>query len=437
MTTTLMMMMKNKQVGFSKKQNDILLEVFKGEYDMIFADGAIRSGKTMILLIAFVLWAMSTYNETDLIIAGKTVGAANRNLIRPLRRIQYMRNNFNIKYTANKGYMEINRGDVTNYFYIFGGNNEKSQDVVQGGTMGGAFLDEVTLMPRSFVDQVMARCSLEDALILFSSNPEDPNHWYKKDFIDNAKGLNAYYKHFVMDDNPSLSERVKNRYKRQYTGVFYDRYVLGKWTKAEGIIYRTFVDNKEKFIFDEIPEDWKLDFVRLGVDFGGTESATAFVAYGCFNGFRELVILDDYRLDGDYNTHDLGKAYQEFEAKIYNEFKLWMTTRADSAEQVLIRSLRDYAQHSSIKNAKKGAIFGRIKFTNSMIDLNHFWVRRRANNVIDALDNAIWSDKQPDTRLDDKTTARWIDFLDAMEYSYEEDMKRFMRIVSLLKYEVV
>ena len=114
-----------------------------------------------------------------------------------------------------------------------------------------------------------------------------------------------------------------------------------------------------------------------------------------------------------------------------------MTTRADSAEQVLIRSLRDYAQHSSIKNAKKGAIFGRIKFTNSMIDLNHFWVRRRANNVIDALDNAIWSDKQPDTRLDDKTTARWIDFLDAMEYSYEEDMKRFMRIVSLLKYEVV
>ena len=420
-------------MAFSKKQESILQAVFSGDYDAIIADGAIRSGKTVILLIAFILWSMDTYNEINLIIAGKTVGAVQRNLIKPLKRIKYMTDNFKINYSSSKGYMTVTRGQKTNYYYVFGGVNEKSQDVVQGGTMGGAFLDEVALMPRSFVEQCIGRCSMEEALLFFSCNPEHPTHWFKQEWIDKALKKRTYYSHFVMDDNPSLSERVKDRYKRQYSGIFYDRYVRGLWTKAEGIIYRQFSDNKSQYVLDKVPDDWKLDFIRIGVDFGGNNSKTAFVAYASYNNFHDLVIIKNHRIEGDYTTEDLGTQYQAFEKDLWDKYGLWLTTRADNAEPILIRSLKTYARYSTIKPAIKSQVFGRIKFTTSMQSMRHFWVLKECNYVIDALDNAVWSEKENNVRLDDKSTAEWIDSLDAMEYSFEEDIKKFMSIVPNLK----
>lgn len=425
---------KNKKpMTFSPKQEEVLDFIFGDEYDAVICDGAIRSGKTMILLIAYILWAMATFNDTDFIIAGKTVGTAQRNLVKPLKRIKYMTDNFNIKYTHTKSIMEISRGKKKNYFYVYGGVNEKSQDVVQGGTMGGVFLDEVALMPRSFVEQCIARCSLDGSKLLFSCNPEHPTHWFKEEWIDKAKEKKALYLHFDMNDNPSLSSKIKNRYQRQYSGVFFQRYVLGLWVKAEGIIYRQFSDNNDKYVLSKIPKDWVLDFVRIGIDFGGTKSKTVFTAYGCFNGFQDLVVLKNRKLDGDYTTDDLGKAYQEFEKELWKKYGLWLTARADNVESVLIRSLKTYAKYSTVKNAIKGEIFGRIKFVNSMIAMGHFWVLKDADLVIDALNNAVWNEKKDSERLDNEDTVKWIDVLDSMEYSFEEDMKKFLSIVPLLK----
>ena len=415
---------KIKPSGFSPKQMEVFKFPYEGDYDALILDGAIRSGKSIAEMLSFVLWAMSNFDQSNFIIASKTVGAAQRNIIKPLRRIKYIRQNFEIKYALTKGFMEVRRGTKVNWFYIYGGVNERSQDVVQGGTMSGAFLDEVALMPRSFVEQCIARCSEEKALLWFNCNPQHPSHWFKKEWIDCAAEKNVKYLHFTMEDNPSLSEKVKARYRRQYKGVFYQRYILGLWVAAEGIIYENFANNTEDYIIDTVPKSWSLDYIDAGVDFGGTESTTSFVLKGIYNGYKDLVILMDDELVGNYTTDDLGQKYREFEKRVHDEYGLWFNCYCDNAEPVLIRSLKNYAVSSTIMKAKKSSIFGRIKFLLTMQNTHHFWCYRRSTHAIAGLSNAVWDSKHPDTRLDNGTSN--IDVCDAMEYSFERDMKKML-----------
>lgn len=415
---------------FSQKQEDILAFPYNDHgYEAVIADGSVRSGKTSVMSIAYILWAMANFNEMNFIIGGRTVGTVQRNVIKPLQRIKYMKTNFRIHYAPTKGYMEIRRGKIVNYFYVFGGINERSQDVVQGGTMAGMFLDEVALMPRSFVEQCIARCSEEDALLWFNCNPEHPEHWFKKEWIDKKEDKKVLYLHFTMDDNPSLSEKVKDRYRRRYSGVFFQRYILGLWTKAEGIIYKSFAENQDKYILDELPHDWKLDYIDVGIDFGGTKSKTKFVLKGVFNNMRDLVILDTYELSGDYTMEELGKAYQDFEAKVKREHKYYFNVYCDNAEPILIRTLKGYAKHSAVKEARKMEVYARIKFTDSMMSLGRFWIYRagsenRCSDLIGSLNSAVWDAKKENERLDDYSFD--VDVLDAMEYSFERDIKKFM-----------
>lgn len=423
--------MSKKKIGFSPKQQAILGFPYNpNNYEAVIADGAIRSGKTIPMAIGFVLWAMANFNESDFIIGSKTVGTAQRNVIRLLQRMNYFKQEFQIKYAVTKGYMEVTRGDRTNYFYIFGGSTERSQDVVQGGTMCGAFLDEVALMPRSFVEQVIARCSDERALLWFNCNPEHPTHWFKQEWIDDAVGKKALYLHFTMEDNPSLSERVKERYRRRYSGVFYQRFILGLWTKAEGIIYKNFADNPSKFrVSKETLETWKLNYVSVGVDFGGSKSKTKFVATGFYNNFKDIVALKSVELPSDHTTEELGLAYQKFEKEIWDEYGMFFNAYADSAEQILIRSLKTYAQYSAIKDAYKGAIYDRIVFTNTLHTMGAFWILEgECNDLEKAMSESVWSEKKENERLDDGSYD--VDVLDAWEYSIEREMKKILYYVT-------
>jgi len=419
---------------FSPKQLEIIKPPYKdaGTYDPIIADGAIRSGKTVAESLAFMLWAMSTFNNANFIIASKTVGAAQRNIIRPLQQVKYMQENFVMKYSVSVGYMTVTRGKRKNYFYVFGGVNERSQDVVQGGTMSGALIDEAALMPKTFVEQCIARCSVENSLLWFNCNPSHPNHWFKKEWIDQAQQKRVKYLHFTMDDNPSLTDRVKQRYINQNTGVFYKRNILGLWVAAEGVIYEDYANHPEQYNIDEVPKSWKLDYIDIGIDFGGTKSTTSFVLKGVYNGMRDLVILSDDELVGDYTTDILGERYRAFEKQVQDEFGYFFNAFCDNAEPVLIRSLKNYATMSAIKNASKTSIFGRIKFTTTMCKTHHFWVRaKKAPHVAQSLSEAVWDDKHADTRLDNGTFN--VDALDAMEYSFENDIKKLMFINSQMQ----
>lgn len=209
------------------------------DYDGIIADGAIRSGKTLCMSLSFVMWAMANFNGMNFGMAGKTIGSFRRNVLSVLW-LTLKSRGYEYHYNRSDNLLTISKGSKTNYFYIFGGKDEGSQDLVQGITLAGFFFDEVALMPESFVNQATARCSVDGSKFWFNCNPEGPAHWFKVSWIDRLDAQNMLYLHFTMDDNLSLSEKIKNRYRNQYSGVFYQRFILGLWVLAEGIIYDMF-----------------------------------------------------------------------------------------------------------------------------------------------------------------------------------------------------
>lgn len=208
------------------------------DYDAIIMDGAIRSGKTSIGFLSFVDDIMRRYNGQMIIVAGKTVKSAVRNIIVPYKAMSYARKRYTINFRVSDNIMMVTRGSVTNYFHVFGGKDERSYELIQGCTAAGAFLDEVALMPRSFVEQALARCSVEGSKLWFNCNPDSPKHWFYEEWILSAAQKNALHLHFELSDNPSLSDAIRSRYEAMYSGVFYDRYIRGLWVVAEGLVYQ-------------------------------------------------------------------------------------------------------------------------------------------------------------------------------------------------------
>lgn len=230
---------------FSMKQLKVLswwqVDGVKDKYDAIIADGSVRSGKTVSMSISFLIWAMENFSDCNFAICGKTVGSCRRNVIKPL--INMMSGRYNIKDKRSENLLTISKDGKTNSFYIFGGKDESSQDLIQGVTLAGILFDEVALMPRSFVEQGLARCSIEGARFWFNCNPDNPNHWFYREWVLKADEKHALRLKFLMDDNLSLSEKVKQRYYSLYQGTFFRRFILGEWVIAEGLVYQEFNDN--------------------------------------------------------------------------------------------------------------------------------------------------------------------------------------------------
>jgi PBSX family phage terminase large subunit len=249
----------------------------------LIAEGAIRAGKSAPMSFSFVCWGMRNFDQQNFILAGKTIGSLRRNVVAPLKRMLLGRGMICIDHRADN-MIEVSYCGHINYFYLFGGKDESSQDLVQGITAAGAYFDEVALQPESFVNQAVGRCSVDGAKLWFNCNPESPYHWFKENWIDRAKELGLYVMHFLMDDNPSLSEATKARYRQLYAAgtVFFKRYILGLWCIAEGAIYDFFSsDPKDGFVVDELPgsfEKW-----RVSVDYG-TANPCVFGLYGFAQG---------------------------------------------------------------------------------------------------------------------------------------------------------
>lgn len=233
----------------SDKQRKILAFPYT-QRDVLICDGAVRSGKTSIMMWAFVDWAMREFDGQRFGICGKTVDSASKNIVVPFISMALAKERYNLRWKRADHVLEITRCGKTNYFEVFGGKDESSFMLIQGRTLAGVLLDEVVLMPESFVNQALARCSVDGSRIWFSCNPGSPQHWFYKNWIEGSTRRNALYLHFNMRDNPALSDSILARYEAMYSGVFYDRYILGKWVLAEGLIYPMFGDS---CIVDEEP----------------------------------------------------------------------------------------------------------------------------------------------------------------------------------------
>lgn len=269
-----MRLMTGAPFRFSPKQRRVLTWWCRDDgCDAVICDGAVRSGKTLALGMGFVLWAQATFRDQQFALCGKTIGGLRRNLLRDLLpRLRAM----GMTCAEHRGdnALTIRFGGRENRFLLFGGRDESSAALIQGSTFAGVLLDEVALMPRSFVEQAMARCSVPGSRLWFSCNPEGPQHWFYREWILRAGERRALYLHFTMDDNPGLTPRVRARYRSSYSGIFYRRFVLGEWTAAEGLVYDFFDRERDCGLPPGPCRRW-----RVSVDYG-TANPCSFGLWG-------------------------------------------------------------------------------------------------------------------------------------------------------------
>lgn len=425
---------------FSRKQKQILTWWTDNspvkDYDGIIADGSIRSGKTLSMSLSFVLWAMNRYNGENFGMAGKTIGSFRRNVLKTLKTMVKARG-YTVDDKRAENLVTISKGDVENYFYIFGGKDERSQDLIQGITLAGMFFDEVALMPQSFVNQATGRCSVEGSKFWFNCNPNNPHHFFYVEWIKQYKGKNLLYLHFTMDDNLSLSEKVKERYKAMYTGVFYKRFILGLWVFADGLCFEQFANDPQRWIKDEAEK--QINFISVGVDFGGTNSKTTFVATAIHGNFERVGVLKDYKLDGVKGTIDANRLNNEFirfVKEIQKEYKAPIKYAfCDCADTYLIAGIKKAVQNAgfplAVGDSEKGTIIDRIVCVNTLLNTDRIYILKSCRQVTNALRAAMWDEKAAekgiDKRKDDFTTD--IDTCDAFEYS----ISRFITRLTPLK----
>lgn len=280
----------------SKKQKRVLTwwrpKSKYNDYSGIIADGSIRSGKTISMGFSFVLWAMTTFDRQNFAMCGKTIESFRRNVWGTLKS-QLKSRGYTVTEKRSENLIVVSKGDRANLFYLFGGKDESSQDLIQGITLAGLFCDEVALMPESFVNQATARCSVDGSKWWFNCNPAGPSHWFYRKFILKCRKKRLMYLHFTMKDNLTLSKRIRERYEAQYTGVFYQRYILGLWVAAEGLIFDMF--NKVKHIIKKMPELEGEYYVSTDY---GIQNATVFLLWRKEKDSKRWICLKEWRYSG-------------------------------------------------------------------------------------------------------------------------------------------
>lgn len=388
-------------------------------------DGSVRSGKTIISLILWALWISSQPKDGLYLMAGNTLTTLKNNVLIPLTSIVGEKL-FSYSIPSKKGLL------LGRTIQLEGASDSRSSSKIRGMTLDGLYLDEISLLNEDFFKTAYERLSKENSILIGTTNPDSPDHWLKKDYIDRKNELDLKHITFTLDDNIFLPSHYVENLKKTHTGVFYDRYVLGKWVRAEGIIYQLLCENQSKYIISEKQlKKFINDFYRIniGVDFGGNKSNSSFVATAYTKaGF--FYVLESYTFKSNNDApKDLERKFEIFVRRIYNKYNKPLIVFCDSAESILIKGLRNVSKTLEfpilVKNAKKRQIIERIRFTNFLLSHNKIkFLEGLSESLINALLSAVWEEgKQKDTRLDDGSTD--IDTLDGFEYSIESEIKFF------------
>lgn len=374
-------------MSFSEKQKEILRFPYRGEYDALICDGAVRSGKTSIMSLSFVLWMMAGFNRCSFAFCGKSVGAVERNIIQPLLSVRYLQQQFQLTYNRSGHVLTVRRGDKENRIYLFGGKDESSYMLIQGITLAGVLLDEVALMPRSFVEQALARCSVTGAKYWFNCNPENPLHWFRQEWILKAEKRRALHLHFLMDDNPSLDDKTRERYRNLYAGVFYERYILGRWVMAEGLIYD---------MLDLTANTYKAEDAPVG--FRSRSTRTIAVDYGTTNPTCYEDIFDDgetVRVHREYRWDSRKEYRQKTDEEYADDFMRFMGDEpcaaiVDPAAASFIATLRQRGVY--VIEANNDVLNG-IRKTGTLLSHRELLICKDCVGLLDELGTYRWDDK--------------------------------------------
>lgn len=399
-------------MSFSEKQMEIFKFPYETEYNALVCDGAVRSGKTTCMVFAFIVSSFNKYSGMNFGICGKTVQSVERNVLRPLMSMTYFSGNgYILRYNSSKHMLSVSRGSKINYFYLFGGKDESSYALIQGITLAGVLLDEVALMPRSFVEQALARCSVDGSKYWFNCNPENPNHWFYTEWILGAEEKKAKHLHFLMTDNPSLSAEKLEQYQTTWKGAFYERYVLGLWVKAEGLVYPQF--NKSKHIISEYDKRGRY---YISIDYG-TVNPTVFLLWRVnYNDPKHQIVLCKeyyYNSRAEQNEHK-----QKTDKEYYQELCKFAT--GYTIDKIIVdpsaASFKTEIKQGNqfvVRDANNAVLDG-IRFTGSMLNGTSVYFHESCVNVFQEFGAYVWDEtKNDDTVIKENDHA-----MDAMRYFF-------------------
>ncbi|MDE7193762.1 MAG: PBSX family phage terminase large subunit, partial [Oscillospiraceae bacterium] len=351
-------------VNFTAKQSEIIRLLKRGELRRInILQGSVSAGKTWISLILWALWVATRPREYLYMMCGKSLQTLKRNCLLPLQELIGSRN-FSYSLATKEGVLFGHK------VMLEGANDQRSEGKIRGITLGGAYCDELTLFPKDFFVMLLSRLRVEGAKLIATTNPDVPTHWLKTEYLDNNALCDSLLSVFFhIDDNTTLPAEYVESLKKEYTGVYYDRFIRGDWVVANGAIYRAFSDNPSAYNVG-IPALPHFDYINIGLDFGGNGSQHALVASGITHNCGELYALKTERIPAEGMTPQaLYKRVYEFCEKVRNLYGTVSAVYADSAEQTLIAGLRLALKPLGIvvKNSLKRQINDRIRATTMLM----------------------------------------------------------------------
>lgn len=367
----------------SEKQMKILAFPYT-KYEAIICDGAIRSGKSSIMMWAFVKWGMMNFDGQRFAICGKSVDSCIKNVIQPFLAMSLARETYRLRWRRIDKVLEVQNGNITNLFEVFGGKDESSFALIQGRTLAGVLLDEVALQPRSFVEQALARCSVSGSRFWFNCNPGPPSHWFYQEWIKQTERHKALHLHFLLEDNPALDPEIVERYKNTYAGVFYRRYILGEWCVADGLVYPMF--DKSKHI---ATEQYSGGVYYISIDYG-TLNPTAMGLWQLRNG--KAVMLKEYYYDGRKQKRQ--KTDEEYAddleafAEGYQIERVIVDPSAASFKETLRRRGK-----FAVMDANNAVLDG-IRLTGSLLLAGRILFDASCENTFDEFGSYCWDEKK-------------------------------------------
>lgn len=378
--------------------------------------GSVRSGKTYISLLKWALFVAQMPEGSEFLMCGKTITALKRNCLGLLQEL--VGDNFKFSISQKSGKL------FGKQIWLEGANDDRAESKIRGMTLAGAYVDELTQIPFDFYKMLLSRLSVKNAKFYATTNPDTPTHWVKEMIIDNDE-IDKQVWTFTLDDNVILkreNEEYFENLKKEYQsmgGVFFERFILGRWVLAEGLIYKQFANNTELFVKDEAPKQFLI--VSIGIDYGATEGETEFKATGITPYFKEVWTIDEMKLKGLHTPEQMYEKFVEFYNRVVNTYGKVTHCFADygALGQVLTYGMNRYLQQHGVpiqvQDCIKGKILDRIQLDCQLFAQSRRFILRTCPYLIEAYKLAVWDDKHEDERLDDGTTP--IDDLDASEYS--------------------
>ena len=423
----------------TNKQKEYVRE---GQHRYNIKIGATRSGKTYLDIIYTIPKRIRERNGKEGLYAilGVSKGTIERNILEPLRE----------RYGADL-VGTINSNNIARIFdenvYCLGAEKVSQVSKIRGSSIKYCYCDELAEYNEEVWELLKSRLDKPYSMCDATLNPENKTHWLKTNFLDTIeeKDIDAYVQYYTIFDNNFLDETFVKNLCKEYEGtVYYNRYILGQWCNAEGLIYTRFANDPAKYKWIKRKENGEYDLPSgitvIGIDYGGTKSGQAFVCTRISADYKQVIVLGSERHTGDIDPDDLEELEIEFAKKMIYKYNCDIDyILPDNEEVVLIRGLKRKVEEMGwatiVRGCTKEPINDRIDCGRTMISYGIlYYIEEECKTFVDALSSALWdSDAKEDTRLDDFTTD--IDTIDAWEYSWCRFMKHINDMINRRRLE--